>query len=136
MSYLCRYILLDDTRREVVIFPDGFAKGYFGEGSRGALTIDSWLYLLGIPRCRRCVSEKFAKTFFKYVGEEPVKLYKINMPEPRYVTYDPKPEVIKKIIQKVHHTQLPSAIEDTRRFSESWENVSLDQALDLLDFHA
>jgi len=129
----CSYILVDDNEMKVTIFPHGLAKGYHDKRSKGALTVDCWLLLLGIPKSTPLVSKNFVDKFLKDDSEVLAEPYKVRMPEPRVVSYNPPTsEVIKKIKEKVEGIVQPGRI----KFPESWEDMSLNQAFDLLDFHA
>lgn len=70
----CIYIIADADKKELLRM-DGAAKGYRGEGPRGALTLDSYFDLLGIPVYRRILSTEMIQ---KWNGEK-----EIEMPRPR-----------------------------------------------------
>lgn len=58
----CTYLIFDATAKEIMVI-DGMAKGYVGEGPRGALTIDAYLQLLNVPLSRTVLCKEMIQRF-------------------------------------------------------------------------
>lgn len=121
-SHSSIYIILDGTTKELMIL-DGAAKGYAGEGPRGALALDTYLDSLNIPLYRRL----FSREMIQRVESEKV----VKSPRPKLPRFSlNKMDRIKRRAKVACLELVPPF-----SFDKLHENMSLEEMLEAVDFH-
>lgn len=117
MAHMCIYIVFDKATGEAYTFVDDFAKGYGGEGARGALTMDTYIDLLNIPINRKNMSRESV-----FIVPTPKK--------PKFTL-----ENLARAKQRARRAHMEIDPRTKGGFAVLYEGMPLDEMLSAMDFH-
>jgi len=117
----CTYLILDQKQRELLVI-QGMAKGYDGEGPRGALTLDCYLDLLNIPTNRVMLTKEMIRM---WKGEKTV-----NTPAPRLQRFS-----LQNLTRVKKRIKLAN-INGEDSLAGLYDSMPIEEMFALMDFHA
>lgn len=116
------YLLIDESKREILPVLGGTTKGYVGEGPRGAMTFDAYLMALSIPLTTRA----FPQQNLRDPAFEEIIL--VPHTSPIRISSAAIRDIKKKALDA--GLVLPSLSQESNQ-----KTLSLEELLELLDFH-
>lgn len=125
----CIYLVLDKNARELLTLV-GMAKGYSGEGSRGAATLDAYLDLMNIPIKRVILVRKMVQ---KWNGKRIVEAPAPVKPELNLEHLVRVKRRAKEINIKFRF--LPKVGFDKFGFDKLYERMPIEEMLNAVDFY-
>jgi hypothetical protein len=129
------YIFVDVTKKDFIFLPNAFAKGYAGEGSRGALTLDNYITLLDIPIKRTRVSDETID-IRKIDDLNNIPEEELEMPGASIMLYQaPDSKTIVKLMKRIEDRFFQGHVHAYNRTYDLSNVTSLSDALDQAEFN-